>query len=74
MHRCSWCNLGVISSLSHPSHLREGEEVIFTYDVQFRLSDKEWATRWEDFFNSGETRSLECALVKALPISIWKHH
>jgi len=38
--------------------LREGEEVIFTYDVQFRLSDKEWATRWEDFFNSDGTADI----------------
>lgn len=46
------CNPGKMVSVSHaqpPLEVKEGAEVIFTYDVKFAESDIRWASRWDTY-------------------------
>ena len=37
-----------------PQAIKAGEEVTFTYDVLFRLSDIRWASRWDTYLLMGD--------------------
>ncbi|KAF5832623.1 EMP/nonaspanin domain family protein [Dunaliella salina] len=46
------CNPGRATFVTHdmpPQPVKEGEEVIFTYDVRFVASDIRWASRWDTY-------------------------
>eukprot|EP00958_Prasinococcus_capsulatus_P027599 scaffold5681_cov377-Prasinococcus_capsulatus_cf.AAC.17 len=32
-----------------PQLAEEGEEVVFTYDIIFKMSDIKWASRWDTY-------------------------
>jgi len=46
------CSPGRMQFVTHglaPQMIDEGEEVIFTYDVIFKLSEIKWASRWDTY-------------------------
>eukprot|EP00884_Botryococcus_braunii_P008276 jgi/Botrbrau1/1744/Bobra.0217s0002.1 len=46
------CNPGgmkFVTEKDQPQPVKEGEEVIFTYDVVFKTSDIRWASRWDTY-------------------------
>ena len=46
------CSPGKMVAVSHaqpPLEVKEGAEVIFTYDVKFAESDIRWASRWDTY-------------------------
>eukprot|EP00899_Mesostigma_viride_P019725 jgi/Mesvir1/27754/Mv07442-RA.1 len=46
------CNPGRMQYVTHglaPQMVEEGEEIIFSYDVIFRISDIRWASRWDTY-------------------------
>eukprot|EP00976_Prorocentrum_cordatum_P007685 153275-Prorocentrum_minimum.AAC.2 len=46
------CHPGRLQYVTHglaPQMVQEGEEVIFTYDVLFKMSNIRWASRWDTY-------------------------
>lgn len=48
--------------------VKEGEEVIFTYDVSFKASDIPWATRWDTYLVSTDENVHWFSIVNSLTI------
>jgi transmembrane 9 superfamily member 2/4 len=51
-----------------PQPLQIGEEIIFTYDVMFKMSDIRWATRWDTYLHMQNTQIHWFSIVNSVMI------
>uniref|UniRef100_A0A0E0LXV0 Transmembrane 9 superfamily member n=1 Tax=Oryza punctata TaxID=4537 RepID=A0A0E0LXV0_ORYPU len=75
--RLSTCNANAnrfILSSDSPQEIKVGEEIMFTYDVNFEESDIKWASRWDAYLSTTDNQarwfSIANSLVTLLVLSV----
>ncbi|GBF92602.1 hypothetical protein Rsub_05216 [Raphidocelis subcapitata] len=70
----STCNAGRMVLVSHsqpPQEVKEGNEVIFTYDVKFTESDIRWASRWDTYLKMTDGQIHWFSIVNSVMIVLF---
>jgi len=70
----STCNPEKMVYVSHegePQLVASGKEVIFTYDVLFRLSDIKWASRWDTYLLMTDDQIHWFSIINSLMIVLF---
>eukprot|EP00245_Coleochaete_scutata_P018807 TRINITY_DN9964_c0_g1_i1.p1 TRINITY_DN9964_c0_g1~~TRINITY_DN9964_c0_g1_i1.p1 ORF type:complete len:638 (-),score=89.32 TRINITY_DN9964_c0_g1_i1:722-2635(-) len=55
----------------HPQVVKVGEEIIFTYDVSFKPSDKKWASRWDTYLLMTDDQIHWFSIINSLMIVLF---
>lgn len=54
-----------------PQELKEGEEIIFTYDVKFQPSEIKWASRWDTYLLMSDDQIHWFSIINSLMIVLF---
>ena len=54
-----------------PQQVAEGEEVVFTYDVMFKMSDIRWASRWDTYLQMMDDQIHWFSIINSLMILLF---
>eukprot|EP00898_Chlorokybus_atmophyticus_P008168 jgi/Chlat1/8352/Chrsp80S07791 len=68
------CNPGRMQYVTHglpPQQVETGEEVIFTYDVLFKVSDIRWASRWDTYLLMTDDQIHWFSIINSLMIVLF---
>ncbi|KAF0898370.1 hypothetical protein E2562_007215 [Oryza meyeriana var. granulata] len=55
-----------ILSSDYPQEIKVGEEIIFTYDVNFEESEIKWASRWDAYLSTTDDQARWFSIVNSL--------
>eukprot|EP00217_Crustomastix_stigmatica_P010071 CAMPEP_0183796094 /NCGR_PEP_ID=MMETSP0803_2-20130417/8158_1 /TAXON_ID=195967 /ORGANISM="Crustomastix stigmata, Strain CCMP3273" /LENGTH=637 /DNA_ID=CAMNT_0026040699 /DNA_START=40 /DNA_END=1953 /DNA_ORIENTATION=+ len=72
--RLETCNPGKMQYVTHglaPQIVEEGEEVVFTYDIMFKISDIRWASRWDTYLLMMDDQIHWFSIVNSLMIVLF---
>jgi transmembrane 9 superfamily protein 2/4 len=70
----STCNPGSMTYVTHglsPQIVEEGEEIIFSYDVIFKISDIKWASRWDTYLLMTDDQIHWFSIINSLMIVLF---
>ena len=59
------------SGSSFAQIISEGEEIVFTYDVQFKMSDVKWASRWDTYLQMSDDQIHWFSIINSLMILLF---
>jgi len=68
------CNPSRMQYVTHglaPQIVEEGEEVVFTYDVMFKMSDIKWASRWDTYLMMMDDQIHWFSIINSLMIVLF---
>ena len=57
--------------IGSPQALAAGEEIIFTYDVRFKMSDIRWASRWDTYLSMQDQQIHWFSIVNSVMILLF---
>ena len=71
LETCNAHRMTYVSYDQPPQEVREGEEVIFTYDVLFKPSDIRWASRWDTYLLMTDAQIHWFSIVNSMMIVLF---
>ena len=71
LETCNAHRMTYVSYDQPPQEAREGEEVIFTYDVLFKASDIRWASRWDTYLLMTDAQIHWFSIVNSMMIVLF---